>query len=98
MEDKKERIARLRAIIQSTYGCKAAYRRTVRVQERVEGTEWKGEVDVFWLTGHPGAKRCYAWLREDVGGKSEPMAVLEDPPVIGPATAVRAALGNQLPS
>src|SRR3954464_14955650 len=87
MEEKKRRIARLQAIIQSSYSCKATYRRTVSVQEPLSnGIEWKGEVDVFWLTGHPGAKRCFAWLQEQYSIDSNVITVLESPPVIGPAT------------
>jgi hypothetical protein len=94
MEKKKRRIARLQAIIQSSYSCKATYRRTVPVQEPLaNGVEWKGEVDIFWLTGHPGAKRCFAWLQEQDSADSNAITILEAPPVIGPATAVRAALG-----
>jgi hypothetical protein len=97
MEEKKRRIARLQAIIQTSYSCKATYRRTVPVQEPLpDGIEWKGDVEVFWLTGHPGAKRCFAWLQEEDPSKDPTViTVLEAPPVIGPATAVRAALAGR---
>jgi hypothetical protein len=92
--EEQTRIARLQAIIQTSYSCKAAYRRTVRVQESLpDGLEWNGEVDVFWLTEHPGAKRCFAW--QDATADSDVITVLEAPPVIGPATAVRAVLAGR---
>jgi len=59
--------------------------------------EWKGQIEIFWLTGHPVAKRCFAWLeerREEGTESKKPVTVLEIPPVIGPATAVRSALGS----
>jgi len=54
-------------------------------------TVWQGEVEVFDLTGHPKAKRCYAWSHLD-GEKDERerfVAVLEIPPVESAETAVR---------
>jgi hypothetical protein len=51
--------------------------------------------DVFWLTGHPGAKRCFAWLQEAASTEANVITVLEAPPIIGPATAVRAALAGR---
>jgi hypothetical protein len=47
-------------------------------------TVWHGEVEVFDLTGHPKAKRCYAWIhREGLGEQGERfVAVLEIPPVV----------------
>jgi hypothetical protein len=57
-------------------------------------TVWKGEVEVFKLEKHPRAKRCFAWShRESEGDKGERfIAVLEIPPVVSPATAVRAQI------
>ena len=92
---KQEYLKRLQSAIQELYRCSADYRRSVIVQEVVEGkTVWKGEVEIFWLTGHPSAKRCYAWGPKEEGGESREgvVAILEVPPVIGPSTAVRAAI------
>ena len=54
------------------------------MHEVFEGkTVWKGEVEIFDLTGHPKAKRAYAWSHLD-GKKDERtrfVAVLEIPPV-----------------
>ena len=95
MAKNHEYLKQLQSIIQERHKCSADHRRTVTVHEVVEGkTVWKGEVEIFWLTGHPKAKRCFAWGRLPEDGEAhEPIVtVLEIPPVIGPATAVRTAL------
>ena len=95
MTNRQEYLGRLQAGIEKLHNCRATYRRMVLVQEVIKGrTLWKGEVEVFWLTGHPQAKRCFAWANPewvDDDGKQF-AAVLEIPPVIGPATAVKSAL------
>jgi len=54
-------------------------------------TVWKGEVEIFDLTGHPTAKRAYAWShREGPNDEDERIvAILEIPPVESAVTAVR---------
>ena len=54
-------------------------------------TVWEGDVEVFDLTGHPKAKRCYAWSHVDGADDDDErfVAVLEIPPVESPVTAVR---------
>jgi len=54
-------------------------------------TVWKGEVEVYDLTGHPKAKRAYAWSHLDGKGDDRErfVAVLEIPPVESAVTAVR---------
>jgi hypothetical protein len=94
MEDKQKRIARLQSAIEKSHACRANHRRSVMVQEPLPGgRQWKGEVEIFWLTGHPEAKRCFAWFEPIADQRLEPTAVtvLEIPPVIGPATAIKAA-------
>jgi hypothetical protein len=102
MANKQEYLNRLKERIQELHHCKAVHKRTVAVDEASNGkTLWKGEVEVFWLTGNPHAKRCYAWSGPPAeSGQDLVMAVLEVPPVIGPATAVRSALSEdaQCPS
>jgi hypothetical protein len=67
----------------------------VLVVETFQGsTVWKGEVEVFSLTGHPKASKGYAWAFDKAKG-SEVIAVLELPPVISPQTAVHAAIGRR---
>ncbi len=57
-------------------------------------TVWKGEVEVFSLTGHPKAKRCYAWPHRTGPNNNDArvVAVLEIPPVESPETALRASI------
>lgn len=74
------------------YNCDATWRETVPVHEVFHGkTAWQGDIEVFYLTGHPKAKRAYAWSRLD--GKNDErarfIAVLEIPPVVSAETAVR---------
>ena len=98
MENKQDYLKRLQKKIGELHKCAATHRRTVSVKEVIHRRRtWEGDVEVFWLTGHPRAKRCYAWCRKDSQGTAEDqvVTVLEISPVIGPATAVRAALASR---
>ncbi len=94
MESKQDYIARVQTAIQHLHNCAATYRETVPVHEVFRGqTVWKGNVEVFDLSGHPQAKRAYGWSHPDKGGTDERfVAVLEIPPVESAVTAVRAAI------
>ena len=84
-----------RKAIEASHGCKATHERTVPVREMFKGqVAWEGEVEVFAITGHAKAKRCYAWgyPNEKRGGKYDFVTVLEIPPVVSPETAVKAAI------
>jgi len=77
------------------HNCGATWHESVPVHEVFRGeTVRKGEVEVFDLTGHPKAKRCYGWSHpEGEDNKGERfVAVLEIPPVVSPVTAVRASI------
>lgn len=52
---------------------------------------WDGVVEIFDLTGHSKAKRCYAWsyLEND---EPQDTTVLEIPPVNSAETAVKVAI------
>jgi hypothetical protein len=93
MKDKREYLNELTAVIRQRYKCDAVHRRTVRVEEKIdEQATWKGEVEVFFLPNHPASRRCYVWEQPSSAG-NEFQIVFEAPPtVIGPATAVRAAM------
>lgn len=88
----KEYIERLAGVIAHLHKCDATWAKTVPVHEVFRGeTVWKGDVEVFDLTGHAKAKRAYAWSHLD-GAKDERtrfVAVLEIPPVVSAETAVR---------
>jgi hypothetical protein len=62
------------------------------VHEVFQGkTIWKGDVEVFNLTGHPKAKRCYAWshLDGENDARTRFVAVLEIRPVDSARRAVQ---------
>jgi len=49
-------------------------------------------VQVFALTGHPKATRCYAWSHATEAAKRRFFAVLQLGPVTDAVTAVRASI------
>lgn len=94
--DKQQYLAKLQKAVQQAHGCEATHRRSVTVHETLRGkTLWKGTVEIFWLTGHPKAKRCYVWANASEKGPEKIETVLELPPVIGAATAVRSVLSSR---
>ena len=84
----------LKRAVESQHGCTAALAQSVPVQETFGGkTVWEGVVHVFDLTGHPKAKRAYAWSSSIEGSdKRRLFAVLHVPPITSPAATVRAAI------
>ena len=77
------------------HGCEAIPVESVHVDEIFEGRPvWTGTVEVFALTGHSRARRCYAWGLPDERGVPEIVTVLEIPPVDSAAMAVRVALAS----
>jgi hypothetical protein len=88
----------LKAKIRLLHGCEATHRQTVPVKEVFQAkVVWDGDVEVFDLTGHAKAARCYAWgyPSDKLPGELAVVAVLEIPPVVSPETAVRAAIVSQ---
>jgi len=95
VESKQDYLAKLSVAIAQLHNCGAVYRETVPIHEIFQGqTVWKGEVEVFDLTGHPKARRAYGWSRrDDVNDETERyVTVLKLPPVTSPLTAVRASI------
>jgi hypothetical protein len=92
VENKQDYISQVQVAVQHLHRCGATWRETVPVHEIFQGkTVWQGDVEVFDLTGHPKAKRAYAWSHLD-GANDERtrfVAVLEIPPVVSAETAVR---------
>ena len=90
--NKQDYIAQVQIAVSQLHNCGATWRATVPVHEVFQGkTVWEGDVEVFDLTGHPKAKRAYAWSHLD-GANDERtrfVAVLEIPPVESAETAVR---------
>jgi hypothetical protein len=97
--NKQEYLARLGTAVQHLHNCAAVHSRTVPVREVFNGqTIWQGEVEVYDLTGHPKAKRAYAWSHRDGKNDSDErfVAVLEIPPVDSPQTAVKVAIAGEI--
>src|ERR1039458_503813 len=81
------------------HDCGATWRESVPVREVFRGkTLWRGDVEVFDLTGHAKAKRAYGWSHPDGDdNKTERfVAVLEIPPVESPQTAVKMAIYSDI--
>jgi hypothetical protein len=88
----------LQAAIRQLHKCEAVHNKTVFVDEKFEGkTVWKGDVEVFELTGHPKAARCFAWFHGEKGKSVRTIALLERWPVDSPHTAVRFAIAFDFP-
>ena len=96
IRNKQEYISRLRGVIETSHHCKATHRRTVTVQEAVPKSSKSSarQVEIFWLTGHPESKRCFAWVESAGRTDGKIVTILEIPPFIGPATAVKSALSS----
>lgn len=83
------RIEKIRDAVQAMHECTASHVQSVPVREMFRGQlVWEGVVEVFDLTGHPKAKRAYAWNVPE----GPVVGVLEIPPVKDPLTAVRASI------
>lgn len=84
----------LRKAVERMHGCSASWLEAALVQEKFKGkTVWNGIVQVFALTGHPSAARCYAWSSPVEGNeKRRFFAVLHKPPVMSALDTVRAAI------
>lgn len=91
----KNYIERLKQVIFHLHKSDANHVESVPVEEIFGGKViWKGVVEVFTLTNHPKAKRCFAWSHKDGKDDSDErfVAVLEIPPVVSPETAVKVAI------
>jgi hypothetical protein len=86
------RIEQLREAVEVMHKVKAQHEKSVPVVEMFgDKTVWEGVVESFVITGHPKAKRCYAWGFLE-GEEPRYVTALEIPPVDSPQTAVRAAI------
>jgi len=92
--NKSDYIARIQVAISHLHKCGATWRETVPVHEIFHGkTLWQGDVEVFDLTGHPKAKRCYGWTH---GEPEEFITILELPPVDSAQSAVKVGISYQI--
>jgi len=87
-------ISDLRNAIARDHGCEAHLEQIVPVTETHLGAvAWDGDVAIFLLSGHPKARRCFAWgiPDNDEAESREITTVLEIPPVNSAEAAVKAA-------
>lgn len=90
--DKSDYIARMQKTIQQLHNCDAVWHPSVLAHQILQGRiTWEGDVEVFELTGHPEAKRCYGWSN---GESEEFITILESPPVQSPQDAVKVFTGT----
>lgn len=91
----------LQTAIEQKHQCAAVYHESIHVHEMLEGqTVWEGDVEVFDLTGHAEAKKCYAWSHHEKGKSGKVLnsdnlkliTVLGKRPVDSAQMAVRAAI------
>lgn len=74
------------------HGCDSKWVESIPVTDVAQGkTVWSGEVQVFFLLGHPKTQRAYAWSQETGEGTRRYITVLELGQVKDALTAVRAA-------
>src|SRR5688572_13820532 len=91
----KQDIDRLRIAIRHLVEADPTWIRSEFVGEYTKReTIWEGEVEVFELTDHPTAKRCYAWM--DGGLDHEMTAILESPRVKSAGDAVQAYFAHKM--
>ncbi|OFV97017.1 MAG: hypothetical protein A3F68_03090 [Acidobacteria bacterium RIFCSPLOWO2_12_FULL_54_10] len=87
----------LQDVIRKLHGVESKHVSSVPVKEVYQGqTVWDGVVEVFELTGHPNAKKAYAWSYETDAQKRRSAAVLHVPPIDSPGAAVRAAIVKEV--
>jgi hypothetical protein len=88
-------ITELKDAIRRVHGCEALFINAVHISTPENLSVWDGLVKVFELIGHPSAKRCYAWSYRD-GAESRILAILEMPPIVSAALAVRMANSREM--
>jgi hypothetical protein len=95
MPNRLDFLAAMLREIEEKYDCAAVHRESVDVHEMLDGnTIWKGRVEIFDLTGHAEAIKCYAWAYRDKekGGNVRLIIVLASHLVDSAQKAVRAAI------
>jgi hypothetical protein len=90
----RDYIERLKQVIFHLHKSDSKHVETVPVEEIFMGkTLWNGDVEVFELTNHPKAKRCYGWT---YGEPEEFITILELPPVTDAPSAVKVGVSYQI--
>ncbi len=100
--EKLEYTRQLKDAIFRLHGCESEYAGRDDVIEDFldDDLYWSGYVEIFRLSGHPKAQRCYAWSQftGEEDGEIRYVAILELPPVDSPHAAVRAAIKAEMKS
>lgn len=90
----KDYIERLKQVIFHLHKSGSEHIESIFVEEVYLGkTVWRGYVEVFELTDHPEAKRCYGWT---YGEPEEFITILELPPVTDAKSAVKVGVSYQI--
>jgi hypothetical protein len=94
MNMKSDDVEGLKAAVEGMHNCRATFIESVPILESWKGTAvWEGVVNVFDLTGHPEAKRAYAWSEPIAEtAKRQFFTVLNLPPIDSPLKAVQATI------
>ena len=99
--ERNEHIQRLQMVIHHLHKVDSRHIESVPVEEVYQGQViWRGTVEVFSVTGHPKATRCYAWSHRDGkdDGGERMVAVLGLPPVDSAQRAVQVAIASDVRS
>lgn len=93
-----ERIERIKKAVEQREKCMARHLHSAPVIQKHAGeTVWGGVVETFDLSGHPTAKRAYAWERQkDEKGDAEYTIVLGVGAVTSPQAAVQGVIKAML--
>jgi len=90
-----ERAEQFKQVVEKAFQCKARHIASKAIIEGFEGdVVWNGIVEVFDLTGHPEAKRCYAFYFVQDNGETVIKTVLGVPPIDSEVSAVRTAIAG----
>ena len=81
--------------IKAQHGCESKHSHAAMVHEEMDGeTVWKGEVEVFDLSGHPEATKAFAWAFRNDDGEIKGIAIINKPPTGSLREAVQAAIAS----
>jgi len=91
-----EYLEAIQRVIKCLHGAESTHVESVPILETFKGeVAWNGTVEVFRLTGHPEARRCYGWGYPVEGDQVRYVAVLGVPPATSPIMAVRTFLASE---
>lgn len=92
-------IEALKKAIKDLHGLDAVHVGSEAVHERFQGkTVWQGVVEIFDVSGHPTATKCYAWSHRTgpVDAHERTVTVLRVPPINSALAAVQASIASEI--